>query len=58
MGNTLDHTLVNPNQLRHCGTQVQDNLMSENPLSIITEDLYLSIDLSMKGTIVFANTHT
>ena len=38
MGNTLDHPLVNPNQLRHYGNQVQDNLMSESPLSIITED--------------------
>ena len=38
MGNTLDHTLVNPNQLGHYGTQIQDNPMSEIPLSIIAED--------------------
>ena len=38
MGDTLDHTLVNPNQLYHYGNRVQDNSMSEIPLSIITED--------------------
>ena len=38
MGDSMDTTLVNPNQLRHYGTQVQDNPMSQLPLSIITED--------------------
>ena len=37
-GDTLDHTLVNQNQLRHYGTRVQDNPMSKISLSIITED--------------------
>ena len=38
MGDTLDHTLVNPNQLRHYGNRVQDNLMQEICVSVITED--------------------
>ena len=38
MGDNMDHTLINPNQLRHFGTKVQDNLTLEEPLSIITED--------------------
>ena len=38
MGDTLYHTWVNQNQLFHYGTRVQDNLISEITLSIITED--------------------
>ena len=45
MGNTLDHTLFNTNQLRHYGTWVQDKQMSEIPLSIITEDGGFSMEL-------------
>ena len=29
MGNAMPHTLINPNQLRHFGTMVQDNPMSK-----------------------------
>ena len=57
MGDTLYHTLVDPNQLRHYGTLVQDNLMSEIPLSFITEDGEFIMELSNEGTIVFADTH-
>ena len=35
MGDKMDHTLINPNQLRHFGTIVQDNPMLSKPLSII-----------------------
>ena len=38
MGDMLDHTLVNSNQLHRFGTQFQDKPMSKSPLSIITED--------------------
>jgi len=58
MGDSMDTTLVNPNQLRHYGTQVQDNPMSEFPLSIITEDNEFSMELMMQGTIIYADTHT
>ena len=58
MGDTLDHNLVNPNQLRHYGNQVQDNLMPEILLYIITEYGEFSMKLSMEGGIVFASTHT
>ena len=37
MGDTLYHTLFNPNQLHNYGTQVQYNTRSEIPLSIITK---------------------
>ena len=57
-GNTLDHTLLNPNQLCNYRNRVQDNLMLESTLSIINEDGKFSTELSMKGTILFDNTHT
>ena len=38
MGDQMDHTLVNPNQLRHYGVKVQDNPVSDEPLHIMTED--------------------
>ena len=58
MGDTLDHTLVNINQLRHYGTRVQDNLMSEITLSIITKYGEFSMELTMEVTIVYSKTHT
>jgi hypothetical protein len=58
MGDSMDTTLVNPNQLRHYGIQVQDNPMSQLPLSIITEDSEFSMELMMTGTIIYADTHT
>ena len=58
MGDSIDTTLVNPNQLRHYGTQVQDNPMSQLPLSIITEDSEFCMELMMNGTIIYADTHT
>ena len=58
MGDAMESTLVNPNQLRHFGTRVQDNPASECPLSIITEGGDFCMGLDIEGTIVFANTHT
>ena len=58
MDDTLHHTLVNSNQLLHYGVRVQDNPMSESPLSIITEDGDFSMELLMEGNIIFDNTHT
>ena len=54
----MESSLVNPNQLRHHGVKVQDNPMSEDPLSIISEDEEFGMELKMKGTIVYANTFT
>ena len=58
MGDTMDSSLINPNQLRHFGTYVQDNPSSAQPLFIMTEDLEFSMNLSMAGTIIYADTHT
>ena len=54
----MQTSLINPNQLRHYGVQVQDNPTSHLPLSIVTEDNEFSMNLTMAGTIIFAETHT
>ena len=58
MGDSMNTTLINPNQLRHNGTKVQDGPTSPHPLSIITADDEFSMELSMQGTIVLAPIHT
>ena len=58
MGDQMDHTLVNPNQLRHFGIKVQDNPVSNEPLHIMTEDKQFNMELKMKGTTIFAETFT
>jgi hypothetical protein len=57
-GPKLDHSLINPNQLRHHGVDVWDNPYdSTRPLSIQTED-GISIPLAFQGTVLFADTRT
>ena len=56
MGDKLDHTLVNPNQLRAYGVNVQDNPFDAKPLSITTDDA--SVELYSEGTIICGDTWT
>ena len=58
MSDSLNHTLINPNQLRYLGIQVHDDPTADFPLLIITEDDKFCIELHLDGTLVFANTHT
>ena len=58
MGDTLNHTLVNPNQLRHYGITVQDNPACDKPLYFMTEDAEFSMELKRKGTIIYSDTFT
>ena len=58
MGETTDHTLVNPNQLRSYGITVQDNPCSEAPIFIATEDHDFMPQFSYKGTILGVTTRT
>ena len=58
MGDKMEHTLVNPNQMRLFGGTVQDNPVCESPLYIMTEDGDFVLPLQMKGTNVMANTRT
>ena len=54
MGDKLDHTLVNPNQLRAYGVSVQNNPFDTKPLSITTSDV--SVKLYSEGTIICGDT--
>ena len=56
MGDKLDHTLVNPNQLRTYGVSIQDNPFDTKPLSITTDDA--SVELYSEGTIICGDTRT
>ena len=56
MGDQLENTLLNPNQLRHFGVKVQDDPTSHRALSIITEDHEFGIELFLSGTIVYVDT--
>ena len=55
MGNTLQHMLVNPNQLRAYGTTVQDNPFASSPL-IVDPPNGPVIPLMSMGTIIYCNT--
>ena len=56
MGDKLDHTLVNPNQLRAYGVSVQDNPFDTKPLPITTNDV--SVKSYSEGTIICGDTRT
>ena len=50
--------VINPNQLRHFGTKVQDDPTSDRPLSIITEVNIFSMEVMMDGTVIYSLTTT
>ena len=54
----LPHSLIDPNQLRHFGTTVQDNPVHMSPLHLRTEDARFSMELNMLGTIIYTETRT
>ena len=57
-GNRLDHSLLNPNQLRHYGCVVHDNPYDyENPMSIAYGPNIL-LDLTTKGTLIYGKSRT
>ena len=58
IGETMDYTLVNPNQLRAYGMKVQYNPFAEAPIFISTEDHDFMLPLSSKGTILRVTTRT
>ena len=58
MGDKMDHTLINPNQMRHFGIKVQDNPYDDAPLYLMTEDGDFALPLSVQGTNSMADTRT
>jgi hypothetical protein len=53
---SLEHSLFNPNQLRHFGSTVQDNPYSDEPMSITNPDGSFTACLQSKGTDIFLTT--
>ena len=53
----MDHTLINPNQLRHFDTEVQDNpYHATDPMSITSPNREFMTCLQSQGTNLFLNT--
>ena len=58
MGDKMDHTLVNPNQMCHFGIKVQDNPYDNAPLYLMTEDGDFELPLTVQGTNIMVDTRT
>ena len=58
MGDVLEHSLINPNQLRHFGVTVQDNPYDETEMHLETENGELVIPLQASGTTISLSTRT
>jgi hypothetical protein len=58
MGDQMEHTLINPNQLRAYGITVQDNPFDPAPIFISTEDNESTLPLNSKGTVLGVATIT
>ena len=56
MGDTLTHSLINPNQLHAFGTLVQDKPYHTDPLGIKPPPYDFEIPLSTAGTIIYTDT--
>ena len=54
----MDHTLVNPNQMRHFVIKVQDNSYDDAPLYLMIEDGDFALPLAVQGTNIMADTGT
>ena len=55
---TLDHSLLNPNQLRHHGIEVQDNPYSSEPMTIVSHEDGFCACLESSGTNIYLRTWT
>jgi hypothetical protein len=58
MGDQMEHTLINPNQLRAYGITVQDNPFDPAPIFISTEDNEFTLPLNSNGTVLGVATRT
>ena len=58
MQGEIDHSLMNPNQMRHNGATVQDNRFSPSPLFIETSEADFVLPLEISGTNILAKTST
>jgi hypothetical protein len=58
MSDHMEHSLINPNQLRAFGTEIQDNPFDRRPMVLTDPEEEVSIPLSLKGSIVVLQTRT
>ena len=58
MGEVMEHSLVNPNELRHHGVDVQDNPFSKTEMHISTEDGDLILPLAAEETTIYFSLRT
>ena len=58
MGQHLDHSLINPNQLRHHGVTVQDNPYSGTSLHLASPDAEFVMPMQADGTTIYFNART
>jgi hypothetical protein len=58
MGDQMEHTLINPNQLRAYGITVQNNPFDPAPIFISTEDNEFTLTLNSKGMVIGVATRT
>ena len=58
MNTTMEHILVNPNQVQHFDVTVQDNPYSSSPLYIESPDSDFVIPLIVEGTNILEHTRT
>ena len=56
MGDQMESTLINQNQLRHFGVDVQDNPYADSPLYIRSEDAGFTLPLPETCILVIPNT--
>ena len=54
----MDHTLVNPNQMRHFGIKVQDNPYNDTLLYLMMEDGDFVLPLAVQVTNIMVDTCT
>ncbi len=58
MGTHLDHSLVNPNQLRHHGILVQDNPYADTSMYLASHDDEFIMPMQADGTTIFFDSRT
>ena len=58
MGNSIQHILINPNQMRHFGTVVQDNPMSDTPICITQRMISSILNSRYRELQFFWNSYT
>jgi hypothetical protein len=58
MGDTMDHSLLNPNQMRHYGINVHDNPYGDVQMHLESEDGNVTLPLHSEGTTIYLQSRT